>query len=95
MDLIVLQRDMVLVDRVPFLDPDFLRSRPDLRSDELLQIADGVVFVALDADLLAQTVVQNHFNHAAVLASRFGRRTNVYQSRACCPFAWFLSLSCL
>jgi hypothetical protein len=51
-DLVVLQGDVVLVDVVPLLDAELLRPRPGLRRDELLQVADGVVLVALDADLL-------------------------------------------
>lgn len=36
-----------LVDGVPLLDSDLLWSGADLRGDELLQVADRVVFVAL------------------------------------------------
>lgn len=52
-DLVILEGDVVLVDVVPLLDAELLRSRARLRRDELLQVADGVVLVALDADLLA------------------------------------------
>ena len=44
-------------------------ARTDLRCKELLQVADGVIFVALDPDLLTETVVANHLNHAAQLPS--------------------------
>jgi hypothetical protein len=35
-----------------------------LSCDELLEISDGVVFVALDADLLPESIVDSDFDHA-------------------------------
>ena len=64
MDLIVLQRDVILVDRVPLLDPQLLRPRSCLRREQLLQIADRVVRIAFDADLLSQSVVADDLDHA-------------------------------
>ena len=57
MDLVVVERDVVLVHGVPLLDAQLLGPRAGLRGEELLEVADGVVRVALDADLLAQPVV--------------------------------------
>ena len=70
MDLVVRERDVVLVDRiparrssacqcagdaekeedVPLLELDFRGVRARLSSDELLEVADGVVWTALHAD---------------------------------------------
>ena len=55
--LIVLERYVVLVDRIPLLDAQLLGSCARLRREQLLQIAHRVVWVALDADLLAEAVV--------------------------------------
>lgn len=66
MNLVVLERDVVLVDGVPLLDADLLRPRAHLRRHELLEVPHRVVLVALDADLLAQAVVQDHLDHRRV-----------------------------
>lgn len=50
---------MVLVDGVPLLQDDLFRRSSDLGGDELLEVADGIVGLALDAHLLAETVVAN------------------------------------
>lgn len=42
---------LYLVDGIPLLDPDLFWSGADLRGDELLEVADGVVFVALHSHL--------------------------------------------
>ena len=52
---------MVLVDVVPLLD--LLGARPCLRRHQLLEVADGVVLVALGPHLLPQAVVQHHLDH--------------------------------
>jgi hypothetical protein len=62
-DLVVLERDVVLVDVVPLLDADLLGARPRLRRHQLLEVADGVVLVALHPHLLPQAVVQHHLDH--------------------------------
>lgn len=69
MNLVVLERDVVLVDGVPLLDADLLRPSAHLRRHQLLQVPHRVVLVALDADLFAQAVVQNHLNHRRCSAS--------------------------
>ena len=46
MDLVIVQRDVILINRVPLLYAYLLRPRPRLRGDEFLQIADGVVLAA-------------------------------------------------
>ena len=58
-DLVVLQSDVVLVDGVPFLNPQLLRPRTRLRREELLQITDRIIFVAFDANLFAEAVIAN------------------------------------
>lgn len=55
--LVVLESDVVLVDCVPFLNPDLLGPSTRLSRNELLQITDGVIFVALHPDLLPQPIV--------------------------------------
>ena len=62
-DLIVAQRDMVLVHRVPLLDLDAVGPCACLRCNHFLQVADRVVLVDLHAHSAAQTVVADHFNH--------------------------------
>ena len=47
----------------PLLKPDFFGARACLRRNQLLQIADGIIGIALDSDFLAQTVVANHLDH--------------------------------
>jgi hypothetical protein len=63
-----LERDVILVDVVPLLKADLLGARSRLGRDELLEVADGVVGVALDPHLLAQAVVAHHLNHPACLS---------------------------
>ena len=46
-DLVVIKRDVILVDSVPLLDPDLLPPRARLRRDELLQVAHGVVLTVM------------------------------------------------
>ena len=63
MDLVVVKRDVVLVDRVPLLDAQLLRARARLRCEQLLEIANRILRVALDPNLLAKPVVADHLNH--------------------------------
>lgn len=49
----VRQGNVVLVDDVPLLQTKLLRSRASLRRNELLQVCNGVVGVALDPNFLA------------------------------------------
>jgi hypothetical protein len=62
-DLIVLELDVVLEDGVPLLEHDLVPAGARLRRDQLLEVADGVVLVALDPDLLAQAVVHRDLDH--------------------------------
>lgn len=62
-DLVVAEGDVVLVDGVPLLDADLLGPGARLRRHELLEVADGVVLVALDPHLLPQPVVEHHLDH--------------------------------
>jgi len=43
---VVGQRNVVLVDSVPFLNPDFLRPCPGLGGNEQLEVANRVVLTA-------------------------------------------------
>ena len=62
-DLVVLEGDVVLVDSVPLLDADLVRSGTRLGRHQLLQVADGVVIVALHTHLLAKPIVEHHLYH--------------------------------
>ena len=64
-DLVVGQRDVVLEDGRPLLQPDLVRPRPRLCGRKLLEVANGVVLVALDADLLAEAVVEDDLDHSS------------------------------
>lgn len=66
-NLVVLESDVVLVDVVPLLNPNLVGSSPGLSRHQLLQVAYGVVFVALHAHLLPEPVVQHHLNHLCLL----------------------------
>merc|ERR1719421_2582194 len=61
-NLIVVERDVVLVHGVPLLDPKLLRPCACLRSKQLFQVANCVIWVALDADFLAEAVVADHLD---------------------------------
>lgn len=63
MDLVILESDVILVYGVPLLDADLVGSCARLSRHQLLQVADGVIVVALHAHLLPQSIVQNHLNH--------------------------------
>lgn len=63
MNLVVLQSDMVLINGIPLLNSDLFSPSSSLSSHELLEISDGVVIVALDADLLPKTIVQHNLDH--------------------------------
>ena len=63
MDLVILEPDVVLEDGVPLLEDNLVPAGSGLGGDELLEVADGVVFVALDSHLLAQSVINGNFDH--------------------------------
>jgi len=62
-DLIVLQGDVVLEDGVPLLQHDLVPACARLCRHQLLEVADGVIVVAFDTDLLAESVVAGDLNH--------------------------------
>lgn len=43
--------------------PDLLRASSNLSGNKLLQIPNSVIFIALHADLLANTIVTDNFDH--------------------------------
>jgi len=61
--LVVLKLDVVLENGVPLLEYDLVPLGARLGGYELLEVADGVVLVALDANLLAQAVVARDLDH--------------------------------
>lgn len=63
MDLVVLEGYVVLVNGVPLLDAYLVGAGAGLGGDELLEVSDSVVVVALDAHLLSQTIVEHNFDH--------------------------------
>lgn len=68
LDLVVFQRDVILVDGVPLLQDQLFVSRSSLSGDQLLQVTNRVIFVALYSDFLAQTVVDDDFQHVRFLS---------------------------
>ena len=52
------------------LDAQLLRTRARLRCEQLLEIANRVLRVALDPNLLAKPVVADHLNHVDRSPSR-------------------------
>lgn len=66
-------------------------SRTCLRGNELLQVSDGVVRVALDAHLLAQAIVADHLNHPRAANGAAGAcgggQCDACGGRAGCPLA--------
>ena len=65
MDLIVFQSNVILVNCVPFLDADLLRSGASLGRNELLQVAYRVIVVALDSHLLPKPIVADNLQHCS------------------------------
>jgi len=63
MDFVVLERDMILVDVVPFLDPNLFGSGSSLGRHKLLEISDGVFLVALHSHLLPKPIIKHHLYH--------------------------------
>ena len=59
----ILQRDVVVETCVPLVDAELFRARARLRCEQLLEIANRVLRVALDPNLLAKPVVADHLNH--------------------------------
>jgi len=82
MDFVVFQGDVILVDVVPFLDSDLIGASSSLSSDELLEVANGVILVAFHPNLLPQPIVEHHLDHL-----RFALSTILVQK----PFANFWS----
>lgn len=96
MDFIVPQRHVVLKNRVPLLQYDLVPAGASLGCNQLLKVPDGVISVALNADLLPQTVVANNLDHpvsnrwepadttTSSLEGRAGARVNAkHRKRKC------------
>ena len=62
-NLVILESDVVFVDVVPLLDPNLVGPRTSLSRHKLLQVAYGVILVALHTYLLPQPIVQHHLYH--------------------------------
>ncbi len=61
---------------IPLLNANLVGARSELRGGQLFQISDRVVWVALDAHLLAESVVQDHFNHGGEIQGMRGTTLN-------------------
>ncbi len=79
-DLVILELDVVFENGVPLLEHDLVEPRPGLGGDELLQVANRVVLVALDADLLSQSVVNGYLDHSCRLHVISSLKSNLSQS---------------
>ena len=66
MNFVVFESDMVLVDSVPFLDPDLIGSGAGLGSHQLFEVPYRIIFIAFYSHLLAQSVVQDHLYHPSL-----------------------------
>lgn len=76
---VVFERDVIFEDSIPFLNPDFLGSRSGLGSNELLEVANRVILIAFDPDLLSKPVVANDFNHSEPAGGGFERALRAIQ----------------
>ena len=75
-DLVVVERDVILVHGVPLLDPQLFRPRARLRCEQLLQVADRVFWIALY--LRAEKILSAHVIKMAGV--RFHRWHEFYAS---------------
>lgn len=57
---------MVLENGVPFLENDSFPIGAGLGGDKFLEVADGVVRVAFDADFFAQSIIASNLDHSRV-----------------------------
>jgi hypothetical protein len=64
--LTVREPDVVFVNCVPFFEDNFIVFGASLCGDELLEIANGVVCIALYPHLLAQSIVACDFQHFSI-----------------------------
>lgn len=79
LDLIVLQADVIFVDDVPLLENNLIVAGSRLRRDQLLQVANRVARITLDAYLLAKAIVAGDLNHGNNLNVRSGKlKSNCY-----------------
>ena len=70
MNFVIFQRDVVFVHGVTFLNPDFFRPSPCHIRQQLFQVANCIVLVALHGHLLSQPIIADNFDHAAALVKK-------------------------
>jgi hypothetical protein len=93
MDFVVVQRDVILEHRVPLLNAQLLWPRADLSREQLLQVANRIVRVALDADLLPESVVADDLDHCVfrVGVGVLEEGTQAFRGAASLPDQWLAS----
>jgi len=68
---VILQLNVVLENRVPLFQDDFVGPSSGLSRDHLLQVSDGVVGVAFHPNLFPEPIVTSYFDHFAGAAVQF------------------------
>lgn len=63
MHFIISQGDVILVDRIPFLNADFLWTSTSLCRDKFLQVPNRIILIALHTHFLSQPIVTDNLNH--------------------------------
>ena len=71
-DLIVLNQDVVFVDRVTFLKPYLFGSSACVSAYKQLKIGNGVRWIALDSHFATEAIVADDLHHGVL--GGFGRR---------------------
>ena len=79
---VVLQLNVVLEDRVPLFQDDFVGPSSGLSRDHLLQISDGVIRVAFYPNLFPEPIVTSYFDHFAGAAVQFAEEETTYKTNA-------------
>lgn len=57
---IVTNGDVILEDGVPLLEHNLVPSGARLRSNQLLEVANGVIWIAFDSNFFAESIIACH-----------------------------------
>ena len=67
---IIFEFDVVLEDGVPLFQDDLVGAGSGLGGDQFFEVPNGVIFVAFDANFLAETIVDRDFDHSTVFPGK-------------------------